>query len=53
MLYKTYDKMTDQEKKSIIQKLYTDKKESLAVIAEKLSTYSNRIRRDAKKYVIS
>lgn len=52
MLYKTYDKMTDQEKKSIIQKLYNDKKESLAVIAEKLSTYSNRIRRDAKKYGI-
>lgn len=52
MLYKAYDKMTDQEKKSIIKKLYSDKKESLAVIADKLSTYANRIRRDAKKYGI-
>jgi len=53
MLYKNYDSLSETEKKSIINKLYVDNKESLAIIAQKLSTYANKIRRDAVKYGIN
>lgn len=52
MLYKTYSSLNDQEKKDIINKLYIKENLSLGIIAEKLDTYPNKIRRDAKKYGI-
>lgn len=52
MSYKQYEQMTDQEKQKIIQDMYVNKQQSLAVIATTLSTYPNKIRRDAKKYGI-
>lgn len=52
MSYKPYEKMTDQEKQNIINDLYTHQHQSLAVIAKKLLTYPNKVRRDAKKYGI-
>lgn len=49
----TYSKLTDSEKKNLIQKLYTREKKSFQQIAELSNTYANRIRRDAIKFEIS
>lgn len=49
---KKYNNLTDLEKKNIIYDLYTEKLKSFADIAVELDTYSNRIRRDAKKFGI-
>ena len=47
-----YSKLTDSEKKSLIQKLYTKEKKSFQQIAELANTYANKIRRDAIKFEI-
>ena len=52
MLYKNYNNYSDSDKKQIIEKLYVQEKLSFGIIAEKLNTYSNKIRRDAIKYKI-
>lgn len=44
-----YEKMSDSEKTKIITQLYHKEKKSFQQIAEKLDTYPNKIRRDAKK----
>ena len=50
MSVKTYDKLTDDGKKNLIQSQYIDKKLSFADIAINVGTYANKIRRDAKKF---
>lgn len=45
--------MTDMEKSNVINELYIQQNKSFAVIASVLSTYPNKIRRDAKKLGIS
>lgn len=47
-----YSNLNDSQKESIIRELYEKSNFSFADIAEKLQTYPNRIRRDAKKYNI-
>lgn len=47
-----YNKLSEKDKKKIIEQNYIDQQLSFADIAEKYSTYSNRIRRDAKKFNI-
>lgn len=47
-----YANLNEQQKKDILFKMYVEQKLSLAVIAKKLNTYSNRIRRDAVKFDI-
>lgn len=47
-----YDKLSENEKKEVIQKLYTGKLKSFGDIADQLGTYANKIRRDAKKFGI-
>lgn len=49
---KNYDSMTDNEKKKIINEKYVKEKKSFQQIATELNTYSNKIRRDAKKFQI-
>jgi very-short-patch-repair endonuclease len=49
MLYNQYD---DIQKKKIIQELYIEKKKSFQDIAKIYGTYTNKIRRDAKKFKI-
>jgi very-short-patch-repair endonuclease len=44
--------MSDMEKNQLIKNCYVDDKMSFASIAEKYGTYSNKIRRDAKKFNI-
>lgn len=44
-----YDNLCDAEKLEVLNKLYVEDKQSFADIAEKYGTYSNKIRRDAKK----
>jgi very-short-patch-repair endonuclease len=53
MSYKDYHKMTEHEQKNILKQLYVQEKQSLAVIANVLNTYPNKIRRDAIKYGIA
>lgn len=48
-----YDKMSDEEKLTILTSLYEKQKQSFADIAKKYNTYPNKIRRDAKKLNIS
>lgn len=50
MSLKTYSKLNDSEKKHLIKDLYEKQNLSLAVIADKLGTYANKIRRDAIKF---
>lgn len=50
---KNYSKLSQAEKKDIIEKLYSDEGRSFAQIAELLDTYPNKVRRDAKKFEIS
>jgi len=45
-----YQKMSDLQKRKIIQECYVDNKMSFGDMAEKYSTYPNKIRRDAIKY---
>lgn len=52
MSYKPYSDLTDTEKHNLIHELYVKEKNSLANIAKKLCTYTNKIRRDAIKYGI-
>jgi very-short-patch-repair endonuclease len=47
-----YDSLNDKEKEKIINKLYIKEKKSFALIAEELSTYANKVRRDAVKFKI-
>ena len=46
---KKYDSLTDIEKNNLITEFYVEQKLSFADIAERLNTYPNKIRRDAKK----
>lgn len=48
-----YSKLSEQEQKKTIQKLYTKDKLSFASIAKQLGTYANKIRRDANKFKIA
>lgn len=48
-----YQNLSDIEKKNTIEELYVKQKLSFADIANKLNTYANKIRRDAKKFQIS
>jgi very-short-patch-repair endonuclease len=45
-----YDRLSEIDKKQIIEKLYTIENQSFADIAKKYNTYSNKIRRDAIKF---
>lgn len=47
-----YDNLSDNEKESLIKDLYIKQKLSFRDIAERHGTYTNKIRRDAKKYKI-
>lgn len=49
---RSYDKLSDREKRDVIQKMYTEQSKSFGDIADALGTYANRIRRDAKKFDI-
>lgn len=49
---KKYDQMNETDKKHTIQKLYEIDNKSFKDIADLLSTYPNKIRRDAIKYKI-
>jgi very-short-patch-repair endonuclease len=46
---KTYENLSDDEKQSLINKLYNNEHKSFQQIAEQLGTYANKVRRDAKK----
>lgn len=50
--HQSYDKLSDQDKKNIINDLYIDNKKSFADIASIYNTYANKIRRDAKSFGI-
>ncbi len=52
MLYLNYKLLADKDKKDILTKLYIKQKMSLGDIATECNTYSNQIRRDAKKFSI-
>lgn len=47
-----YNNLSDQDKQKIIQQLYVDQGKSFHDIAFEYDTYSNKIRRDAKKFGI-
>ena len=47
-----YQNLSDIEKKNTIEELYVKQKLSFGDIANKLNTYANKIRRDAKKFHI-
>ena len=47
-----YQNLSDIEKKNTIEELYVKQKLSFGDIANKLNTYANKIRRDAKKFQI-
>lgn len=47
-----YDQLDDTGKKKVLTELYEKQKKSFADIASICGTYSNKIRRDAKKYNI-
>ena len=49
----TYQKMTEHQKRKLINKLYVDQKQSFGEIAKEYKTYPNKVRRDAIKYGIS
>jgi very-short-patch-repair endonuclease len=48
-----YNSLDDAGKKELLIELYQKQKKSFADIASMYSTYSNRVRRDAKKYKIN
>jgi very-short-patch-repair endonuclease len=48
-----YSTLNDQDKEKHIKQKYEIEKKSFAIIAKELNTYSNKIRRDAKKFNIS
>ena len=52
MLYANYKKLSDKEKKHILDQLYVTNKMSLGDVAKECATYANQIRRDAKKFNI-
>lgn len=47
---KKYSSLNDQEKKDLLVSEYVNKKDSFNIIAQKYSTYSNQLRRDAIKF---
>jgi very-short-patch-repair endonuclease len=47
-----YSQLSEAQKKQIIKELYIQKNMSLGDVAEKLQTYPNKVRRDAKKFNI-
>lgn len=47
-----YNKLTDDQKRKLITKHYTSKKQSFKQIAEQYNTYANKVRRDAVKFGI-
>lgn len=49
----SYDNLSDNNKKQLIEKLYLKEKKSFQDIALTYNTYANKIRRDAKKFNIS
>lgn len=49
---KSYDKYSDDEKHTVIKKLYEIENKSFQDIATLLNTYPNKVRRDAIKYKI-
>ena len=49
MSSKKYDSLSENEKTKFITEFYVQQKLSFADIAEKLDTYPNKVRRDAKK----
>jgi very-short-patch-repair endonuclease len=49
MSYKAYNSYSDQQKRELIKELYLKDKKSFQDIADLLSTYPNKIRRDAIK----
>lgn len=49
---KSYDKYSDDEKQTLIKKLYENEQKSFQDIATLLNTYANKVRRDAIKYKI-
>lgn len=48
----SYNKLSEQDKRSLIFQLYIQENKSFSDIAEQYGTYANRIRRDAKKFNI-
>ena len=44
-----YNKLSDQEKRAILKKKYSNERLSFAEIAKQVGTYANKIRRDASK----
>lgn len=48
-----YDSYSDTDKVKLITDLYIDKLKSFAEIAERLGTYANKVRRDAKRLGIN
>lgn len=48
----SYSQLSEQDKKDLIVKLYTQENKSFSDIAQDYNTYANRIRRDAKKFNI-
>lgn len=49
---KSYDSLSKNEKRNVIEQLYHQKKMSFADVAKEYNTYANRIRRDAKTFNI-
>lgn len=48
-----YNSLSDDDKKNMLYKLYVEEQKSLGQIAQILSTYTNKLRRDAKKFNIT
>lgn len=48
-----YNKLNDDEKKNLIHQMYTVENKSFKDIADVVGTYSNKIRRDAKRFEIA
>jgi very-short-patch-repair endonuclease len=48
----SYDTLSDEKKKEVIEKLYLQENKSLSDIAKVYNTYPNKIRRDAKSFNI-
>lgn len=48
-----YNSLSDDDKKNMLYKLYVEEQKSLGQIAQILNTYTNKLRRDAKKFNIT
>lgn len=48
-----YNSLSDNDKKNTLYKLYVEEQKSLGQIAQILNTYTNKLRRDAKKFNIA